>query len=521
LAQAFGEENIASAMELEVISDNIQMVTGEELICPEKATALGACKVIPLEYLNIQCRSIDLMVPDPGSAAEHKLVEQLLAEVGSKPVDAIVAYRGNYRWIEAFEAVHLEKTGDVAQRLKAGGVYLITGGLGGVGLTLAEFLAKSVRAKLILVGRSDFPAKDRWERWLATHEVQDAVSRKIQILCQMESAGAEIMIEQADISDLEKMRGVIMEAGNRFGRIDGVIHAAGIVDYGGVIQRRTREITEDSLAAKVKGTLVLDELLGKTDLDFLVLCSSVGDVFYKVKFGQTGYAAANEFLDAYAYRRKINNRTYTVTINWDDWKEVGMSVASRHRRANTEKSGVGTAVFNNSLSPSEGAEVFNRILSYNFARVIVSIGDLEVLRTQLGSPVGDPGLPEEDHRSRVERHPRPDLSTAFVAPRNESEQMLANIWRDLLGLEEVGVCDNFFDLGGHSLLGTQLISRLRKVFGLELGLRNLYDNPTVAAMALILKKPDSAAAGHADKLSQLLEQVDQLSEEELKKLAAQ
>jgi acyl transferase domain-containing protein/aryl carrier-like protein len=508
LAQALGEENITATIEIEAISNNIQNVTGEELVCPGKATALGACKVIPLEYLNIKCRSIDLLVPETGTAAEQKLVDQLLVEVCARPLDSIVAYRGNYRWIETFEPVHLEKSGDVARRLKQGGVYLVTGGLGGMGLTLAEFLANSVRAKLILIGRSTFPAKDQWEQWLATHDVQDAVSRKIHTLRQMEAVGAGIIVAQADVSDLKRMREIIMEAEGRFGRVNGVIHAAGIVDYAGVIQRRTREITEDSLAAKVRGTLVLDELLGKSGLDFLILCSSAGNVFYKVNFGQVGYAAANEFLDAYANYKKVAGRNYTVTINWNELKEIGMAVAARNHRAARENSVARDAVFVNSLSPSESAEVFNRILSYNFTRIIVSTGDLEIFRRRLASPIGTPDVPQESSRPQVEAYRRPELRTAFVAPRNDPEQMLAKILQELLGIEEVGVYDNFFDLGGHSLLGTQLILRLRKV-GLELGLRGLYDNPTIAAMAELFKKPGEAGTGETEKLSQLFEQMGQ------------
>ncbi len=488
LAQALGEQDFTDKLEIEVISNNIHVVTGEEISCPEKATALGACKVIPLEYPNVRCRNIDIVVPKPGSEAAKKLVEQLLAEFRAQAPEIVVALRGNYRWLESFEPVHLEKSGETSPRLKQGGVYLITGGLGGVGLVLAEFLATTVRARLILIGRSELPPKDQWNDWLAAHGDQDGASRKIRKLQRMEAAGAETFVAAADVSNLDRMRELVAQAKGRFGHIDGVIHAAGIADYAGVIQRRTKEATEEALAAKVKGTLVLSELLAESDLDFFVLCSTLGNILYKVKFGQVGYAAANEFLDAFSCRKKSNGRVYTVTINWDDWKEVGMSVEARNRRAKAQKSAPGPSVLADSLSPSEGVEVFNRVLSYSFPRVAVSVTDLEALRKRVDDSSAVLALPQENVRQPGEMHPRPDMGVALLAPRNEVERLLAGIWQGLLGIQEVGVHDNFFDLGGHSLLGTQVISRLRKTFGVELGLRSLYDAPTVAAMAETISK---------------------------------
>ncbi len=483
LAQALGRQNMTAGLEIEVISNDIHVVTGEEVCCPEKATVLGACKVIPLEYLNVRCRSINIVVPKSGSQAEKELAEQLLAEFFQKPVDLIVAYRGHYRWIEAFEPVHLDKCGDVSPRLKRGGVYLITGGLGGVGLALANFLATSVRARLILTGRSVFPAKGEWNRWLITHDDQDEVSEKIKKLQRMEAVGGEIMIAAADVSNVEQMRRLIAQTRSRFGRIDGVIHAAGVADYAGAIERRTKGVTVELLAAKVKGTLVLNELLAQSDLDFFVLCSTLGNILYGVKFGQVAYAAANEFLDAFAFYKKATDHVYTLAINWDDWKEAGMSVKAVKRRAMMRKSVPDASAFVNWLSAAEGAEVFNRVLSYAFPRVAVSVMDLKDLRKGVSSSAGFLGTPHEAVQPDAARQPQPELGAGFMPPGNDTERLLTAIWGELLGFDGVGVNDSFFELGGHSLLGTQLISRLRTVFGVELGLRSLYDAPTVAAMA--------------------------------------
>jgi NADP-dependent 3-hydroxy acid dehydrogenase YdfG len=514
LAQALGERDIAADLEIDLIANNIHVVTGDEATCPEKATALGACKVVPLEYANVKCRAVDVVVPESGSKAEQRLIDQLLVEALTGSADPVVAYRGDYRWVETVEPARLEKTADVAPRLKPNGVYLITGGLGGVGLTLAEFLATSVRAKLVLVGRSPFPAKDQWDHWLDAHDETDEVGRRIRKLQRMEAAGAEVLVAAADVSDGERMREVVALAKKRFGRINGVIHSAGLADRGGIIQRRSKEVTEELLAAKVKGTLVLNELLAESSLDFFVLCSTYATVLYGPQFGQVGYVAANQFFDAFPDHKRATDGVYTVTINWPPWQEVGMAVESQKLRAAAGKR-EDVSVPSNSLSPPEGAEVFNRVLSYGLPRVVVSPQDLnDLLRRQdRGETAEARNLRDEAPCHQGARHPRPEMKSAVSPPRNETERLLAGVWQELLGMEEVGVYDNFFELGGESLLGTQLISRVRRAFDVELSLRTLYEASTVAAMAEIISRRQLDQA----ELEQLavLSEMEELSEDEV------
>jgi polyketide synthase PksJ len=207
--------------------------------------------------------------------------------------------------------------------LTDGGVYLITGGLGGIGLSLAEYLAQTVHAKLILVGRSSFPDRDKWEQWLVSHDEGDPVSHKIRKLKSLEALGAEVLVVTADVADLEQMKSAIQQAKKRFGTLRGVIHCAGIAG-GGVIQLKDPRTAANVLSPKLKGTLVLDELLRDTTLDFFVLCSSVLGLTSQV--GQVDYSAANAFLDAFAHYKTSKGNSVTVSIDWDGWEEVGMAV---------------------------------------------------------------------------------------------------------------------------------------------------------------------------------------------------
>src|SRR4029077_2023436 len=128
------------------------------------------CRIIPQEYANIDCSSIDVVLPPENGTQEECLVQALLEEVTIEKAEAIVAYRGEYRWVQTFEPIALENVVTRPAVLKGKGVYLITGGLGGIGLVFAEYLAKKVKAKLVLVGRTGLPERSEWKTWLDRHD---------------------------------------------------------------------------------------------------------------------------------------------------------------------------------------------------------------------------------------------------------------------------------------------------------------------------------------------------------------
>ena len=521
LVQAIGELSLTCPFSVAVISNNLQEVTGEENLCPAKATVLGPCKIIPSEYPNIVCRSIDVVVR-PETGIEPELIDHLLTELSGESADSIIAYRGKHRWVQTFEPIRLERSSISRSRLREKGVYLITGGLGGIGMALTEHLAKTLQARLVLTGRSDFPARQDWERWLSGHGAQDAVSLKIQKLKSLEALGAEILVFNADVSNLDEMQKVVAQTKERFERINGVLHCAGIADQAGVIQRRSREMSDEILASKVRGTVVLDTVLRGSDLDFLVLCSSLSSVLYHSKFGQVAYNAANEFLDAFAFYKTRKDGTFAVTINWTDWQEAGMSVEAVKRWIKThgfsdDPSILGSALLpsaniRDSMLSSEGVEVFERVLANPFARVVVSTHDLGAMIKEDSASITPAFLKiaEEITRSQP-KHRRPQLTSSFVAPRGKVGQAIAKIWQELIGFDQLGIHDNFFELGGDSLLATRVMSRLRSQFQLEISLKGFFDHPTVASIASMIAK---GQVENDKEATRILEKVESLSDEE-------
>ena len=242
LAQGLGKQPGADAVHISVVSNNLQSVIGDELIHPEKATVLGPVNVIAQEYPNIRCCSIDIRLDGPPSHPEpgrDALIEQLLCEIITPSDNQIVAYRGSHRWVQTFEPIRLDQALEDKPGLRQGGVYLITGGLGGIGLTLAEHLAQTVQAKLILISRSRLPDRHVWSAWLEAQDERDRTYRTLRKIIDLEALGAKVLAISADVANLEQMRKAITQAESTFGPINGVIHAAG-VSGGGVIQRKTR-----------------------------------------------------------------------------------------------------------------------------------------------------------------------------------------------------------------------------------------------------------------------------------------
>src|SRR6185436_15470155 len=194
------------------------------------------------------------------------LARQILAELKMDGTDSIVAYRGPHRWIRWAEPTPLAAPNG-RSLMREGGVYLITGGLGGIGLVLAEHLAEAYKARLVLTARSPLPAREEWTAWLAGHGAQDATSVRIRQVQRLEELGGEVMVAAADVARLADMQAVVTKARERFGRIHGVVHAAGVAG-GGVIALKDRDTAARVLSPKLEGTLVLETVLADEPLDF-------------------------------------------------------------------------------------------------------------------------------------------------------------------------------------------------------------------------------------------------------------
>ena len=314
LAQAWGDQDLG-AVEIACVSNGLQSVSGENVVEPARAALLGPVRVIPKEFPEALCRSIDL---DRNIQDLRKAASDVIAECFLRGADSCVAYRQSERWVETFESTSL-RAQTSGTRLKEKGVYLIVGGLGGIGLVVAEHMARTVHARLVLVGRTPLPPASEWQAVLGKPNGTNSARQKIAKLREIESLGAEVLTLSADVTDAKQIAEALRMARQRFGNIHGVIHAAGLIEDG-PLQIKARESAARVLAPKIQGTLALQHALGDSKLDFLLLFSSISSLAPPA--GQVDYAAANAFLDAFATSKTGQPVT---AVNWGLWTDVGMA----------------------------------------------------------------------------------------------------------------------------------------------------------------------------------------------------
>ncbi len=464
LSQALGSRVATESTRILVLTTGLHEVTGDEDLRPALASLLGVCRVAPQEYANLTYRVIDLEDRTESSLLDDRLIGGLLAEAHAD--DSVVAYRGSYRWVPTCEPVRVERS-DKPACLRAQGVYLITGGLGGVGLALADYLVRTVRARLVLVGRSK-PSEEQ-------QRLIDA----------LRTAGAEMLVLRADVADAEQMRRVVAATRERFGAINGVVHAAGVAG-GGLLDLKTVEASWDEFASKVAGTLVLGEVLRDVPLDFLVLCSSLNALTGGV--GQAGYCAANAALDALAHamsRRGLR----AISVNFDRWNQVGMAAKAEARLKAMQIDG---SEFDG-MTAAEGQEVFGRILEGWIApQVMVSVRDLSsVIARSARTALSQAGLAGSG--GNLEQA-RPGTGRAAAVPGATIEEQVTFIWKQIFGIEQVGLQQDFFALGGESLAALQILNRVQEVFGVEVALRKFFEAPTVAGLAAEIRGSNADGA---------------------------
>jgi acyl transferase domain-containing protein len=473
LAQALAEHGMREDVSLGVVVNGLYDVTGEAVFGAHRGTVVGPAIALPQELPHVSCRVIDVILPG-GAREMTELAEQLLQELG-EPFEAhVVAYRRRYRWLQGWESVRLPSAPRPGS-LRDNGVYLITGGLGGIGLVLARYLAERVRARLVLVGRTALPPREQWTSWLDGHDANDATAVRIRALRALEEAGAEVLAFGADVTDEARMARVLAESRRRFGAVNGVIHAAGILELG-IMQLKTREGAERVLRPKVRGTTVLWELVKEDEPDFFFLCSSISTVVAGP--GLADYRGANASLDAFAHSQMTagNGRTRVISAKFDAWQEIGMAVA------------LGEAdKLPDAIHPTEGVDVFERVLASDLTEVVVSTRELPLLITLARAETAAIHQAQEAEASSPAADAaigsRTGLSTAFVAPGTEMERAVAGIWQKLLGIERLGTQDDFFEAGGHSLLATQVMSRLFRRYGVDVPLRMIFEATTLGAFA--------------------------------------
>jgi amino acid adenylation domain-containing protein len=491
-------------IQLTVLTANVQHIFNEEVSVAPRAAALGVVHVLPKETSNLSCRCVDI---DDAEVGDRKWsIEALLKECASPLTDTIVAFRRGQRWVPLVESVDFPAR-VISHKLREEGVYIIMRGLQELGLGLAERLVQRYRARVIVVDRTYFPEPEAWRDWVSG-ATDEFISKKI---VRLQTLHPQVRVVSTSLTDHERMRNIRQEVEHDFGPISGVFHlervpAAGLID--GIA-----DLPMESLLAHAEELAMLEKLF--SDVELLALFSS--NLAEGAGLGQVEQAARNAMSSMQAERLTRQGRR-AVCIAWgtQQWRDaeagnadgslIGQQLEEKRRRFG--------------MSIEECLDALEQSLDEGCSQVIVSTRDFNALMEQQQL------FTAEFFQSQMEKtrshpgsfggngHSRRALPHDYVAPCNEVEKLLVDVWKTTLGFAEIGITDNFFELGGHSLLAVQLLKKLNETFSTHLTLKDVFEAPTIAQLAHLISGPTDG--DNDSDLDALLKEIEGMSEEAVK-----
>lgn len=445
-------------------------VLGTDLLHPEHAGLHGLAPVLAQENPGLLCRVVDI---DPSGPVDSELATAIVTTAVGE-YSGPVALRGSRRWVRTYEPHPLADPETDLGSIAAGSTVLITGGLGHVGFALAKHLSATRGCRLVLTTRSALPDRD-----LLTGDKDSKALGYLRRVVELEAAGAEVLAMSADVADADQMTAVVRAARARFGSIDVVVHAAGVQHgaFFGLASTMDRSATAAHFAAKVHGFLVLQQVLPPRADQLRITLSSLSTVLGGILFGP--YAAANAALDAYAVAARERGDGRWVSVDWDAWQITAPADATGTSSVSAFE-----------MTMPEGLALFERIVAAapEVGHLVVSTGSLEARIAQwVTRAPADPEDPAGDSPSPRKRDPRPATRTPYVEPADGIEATLAEIWGDVLGIDPIGADDDFYWLGGDSILAIDLIARIRRELRLTVPVTMLLEESTVRLLAERLK----------------------------------
>ncbi|RFM33508.1 hybrid non-ribosomal peptide synthetase/type I polyketide synthase [Chitinophaga silvisoli] len=418
-----------SVQRLTVLTNSLHQVYGDEQGAYSQSLLLGLLQVVPQEY-GLSCTNIDL---------DEHVSARLLAAVLNNSQDRMLAIRKGHLWIYGHER-NKRTIANTQSRIKEGGTYLITGGLGNAGYVLARHLASRFKARLVLIGR----------------QVLNDGSKASERLLKLQETGAAITYYSADISDADAIETIVSGTGH----IDGVIHAAGIVDYRYFepLSSLSSENTLKVLSPKMQGLETLYTVFKDRHPDFVWITSSLSGVLGGL--GYATYAAANLYMDHLVSARKAD------LPGWISVALSGLTFTSED-----------AAKDNASLSPEELVSLFDWSIGLQHTpQITIYKGDLA---TRIQQVYTAPQKIVED----IPVTERPSLSTTYIAAATPTEEKLIILYEQFFGISGIGTADNFFELGGDSLKAMILLKRIKHEFNVNPSLKDFFELRTIKGVA--------------------------------------
>lgn len=445
-----------------IVTSGVAQISNSDAICPENAMLLPLCTVAMQEDPKLFCKVIDVEGTNINGKQAKQIANALCAEIVAADLEPVVALRGFARYIRRFQSLELNPRTEFYSYPRRS-IYVIVGGLGRLGLLLAEFLAVRERCTIVLTSRANFAIEDPQE-WFS--QKLESRSRSVaETIRRIEDAGSAAIIETLDASKEQEVKLFFTKIATQYGGAKGIFHLAGFTGSEGLslIQDLSKEKCELQFAPKVLGTRSLQSALADHDFEFCILFSSTASLLGGV--GLAAYAMANSYLDVSSNQSCVAMGKRWISINWDAWLRTGSSQAIDLGS---------TSLDTYAINENEALSIVVRAIGSSVA------GPMFVSRRDPHRRVQDLMLrPEEASLIRS----RPSISTDFAKPMSEIEVQIATIWRDVLGIERIGIDDSFFELGGNSLIALRIISRMQKQVSTDVSVLSIFESPTIRGLA--------------------------------------
>ncbi|WP_293577353.1 type I polyketide synthase [Phaeobacter sp.] len=377
LGQALAQIDLPHPIHICAFTTGAAQLRDEPLPYPEKAMISGPAGVLPREVPGLTFATLDIELPTAANGLRRLLTDQqanlpitpVLEDLLAEPANGAALWRGDRRYSLSWKPQPLDaQPTSQAPHFRQGGTYLITGGYGGIGQTVAADLLRNYAANVVLVSRTGLPPRTEWETHLHRHSPANTQSRRIRAVQELEAIGSgRVLPLAADVCNSEQMRAAIAAAEAEFGPITGVIHGAGQINDAPALSKSEENIAQ-ILAPKVSGLRVLAELFTPDQLELMVLFASTSTVTSPV--GQIDYVAANEYLNAFAKHRNSAlagaAKTHVVAVNWGVWADVGMAAEAIGTSAEQDvqsRSDCAQPLFDTRMFGVEGSILFETSLS--------------------------------------------------------------------------------------------------------------------------------------------------------------
>lgn len=429
----------------------IQVVTSSEGEQQVFSGLTGLLKTAGQENAKLTGQMIEVSSEESGESIAGKLKENQMSS------DSYIKYQNGTRYIADWCDIKTASR-DISKPWKDDGVYLITGGAGGLGLIFANEIAEQTKnATVILTGRSPLSESKRKK------------------LKELHDKGAEVTYRQTDVSDKIEVCQLIDEIQKTYGRLDGILHSAGIIKDSYMVNKPAEDL-HDVLAPKVKGIVFLDEASKDLPLDFFILFSSISGSLGSI--GQSDYAAANVFMDMYAgYRNglaEISQRHgKTLSINWPLWREGGMKVDQETEKRLVQLAGIVP------MRAEKGIQALYQAFHSEANQVMVIEGDGHKIKQNMFAKTVSAPMEKKETENLTEQVKSIDTDSLLDKVKAMLKREVAKLLK--VKLETIDDHVEMTVYGFDSISMTEFTNHMNRAYKLELTPTVFFDYPTIHA----------------------------------------